>query len=215
MADDADRKPCCLACDRPIDGPAHVYRCPHCGSDNVARIPVANRQIQEAAAARAGKVQPVGHISPYKYLFPRPPKGVPKALWERLRPLRLFIIPVLTVIYAAAIIMIGSFVLEMRRTGRFPLAPPPAWQRTLRYIFPSAALLGSVGTTLLPYLARRRLRRFEREILADNSERCLECGYPLKGLPDKHRCPECGEPYDIATVKKTWERYFEAQRTKK
>lgn len=26
---------------------------------------------------------------------------------------------------------------------------------------------------------------------------CEECGYPLRGLPDD-RCPECGEPFDLA-----------------
>lgn len=25
---------------------------------------------------------------------------------------------------------------------------------------------------------------------------CLECGYRLTGLPSRHRCPECGTPYD-------------------
>ncbi len=25
---------------------------------------------------------------------------------------------------------------------------------------------------------------------------CLECGYRLTGLPARHRCPECGTPYD-------------------
>jgi hypothetical protein len=37
-------------------------------------------------------------------------------------------------------------------------------------------------------------------------EKCLKCDYSLVGLPSKHRCPECGEPYD-----KTW-LYFRPQR---
>jgi predicted RNA-binding Zn-ribbon protein involved in translation (DUF1610 family) len=215
MPEDADRRPYCLACDRPIDGPAHVYRCPHCGSYNVTRVPLTDRQRQEDAAARARKVMPVGHISPYKYLFPRPPKGVPKALWERLRPLRFFVIPVLILIYATAITLIGSLVADMRRTGRFPLAAPPAWQKTLRHAFPAVMIVTSAGITLLPYLARRRLRRFEQGILADDHEHCLECGYSLRGLPAEHCCPECGQPYSIAAVKETWRRYFEAQKNKK
>ena len=27
--------------------------------------------------------------------------------------------------------------------------------------------------------------------------RCLRCGYSLRGLPGA-RCPECGEPFDVA-----------------
>jgi hypothetical protein len=29
---------------------------------------------------------------------------------------------------------------------------------------------------------------------------CIHCGYGLNGLPDHHRCPECGMPYEWATI---------------
>lgn len=29
---------------------------------------------------------------------------------------------------------------------------------------------------------------------------CIHCGYTLLGLPDHHRCPECGRPYSLALV---------------
>jgi hypothetical protein len=29
---------------------------------------------------------------------------------------------------------------------------------------------------------------------------CIHCGYALEGLPDNHRCPECGRPYRIALI---------------
>jgi len=61
-------------------------------------------------------------------------------------------------------------------------------------------------------LVRRALRRFRAEVRSNNLEHCLECGYPLKGLPAEHRCPECGEPYSMETVRQTWRRYFEAQK---
>lgn len=31
-------------------------------------------------------------------------------------------------------------------------------------------------------------------------DRCLYCDYSLQGLPAPHRCPECGEAYDDATL---------------
>ena len=29
---------------------------------------------------------------------------------------------------------------------------------------------------------------------------CIHCGYGLTGLPDNHRCPECGQTYSFAVV---------------
>lgn len=29
---------------------------------------------------------------------------------------------------------------------------------------------------------------------------CIHCGYSLVGLPDGHRCPECGQPFTLALV---------------
>jgi len=29
---------------------------------------------------------------------------------------------------------------------------------------------------------------------------CIHCGYNLNGLPDGHRCPECGRPYSWAVI---------------
>jgi hypothetical protein len=29
---------------------------------------------------------------------------------------------------------------------------------------------------------------------------CIHCGYTLVGLPDGHRCPECGRQFSLATI---------------
>ncbi len=29
---------------------------------------------------------------------------------------------------------------------------------------------------------------------------CIHCGYSLEKLPDDHRCPECGMPYNLAVI---------------
>lgn len=34
---------------------------------------------------------------------------------------------------------------------------------------------------------------------------CPRCGYPLRGLPS-HRCPECGEPFDVKALVRPWSR---------
>lgn len=37
-------------------------------------------------------------------------------------------------------------------------------------------------------------------MLIDPQDRCLDCNYPLDGLPRPHRCPECGRPFDDVTI---------------
>lgn len=35
---------------------------------------------------------------------------------------------------------------------------------------------------------------------ANKQDRCFECNYPLRGLPERHKCPECGGEYDLRTL---------------
>ncbi len=37
-------------------------------------------------------------------------------------------------------------------------------------------------------------------MLVETLDHCLVCGYSLHGLPDVHRCPECGTDYDRRTL---------------
>jgi hypothetical protein len=38
---------------------------------------------------------------------------------------------------------------------------------------------------------------------------CLNCHYPLQGLPDTGTCPECEYPYDRATNERRWRTWEE------
>ncbi|NLE57177.1 MAG: zinc ribbon domain-containing protein [Planctomycetes bacterium] len=74
------------------------------------------------------------------------------------------------------------------------------------------AILAAIDVLMLHWLGRAS-RSLARQAVQSEYAFCPACGYSLKGLPDEYRCPECGEPYDIAIVKKTWERYVETQRS--
>ena len=53
-----------------------------------------------------------------------------------------------------------------------------------------AALVIGVGGALALQAIKFRLK--------DTLPFCIHCGYCLKGLPDDHRCPECGAKYSFA-----------------
>jgi hypothetical protein len=54
----------------------------------------------------------------------------------------------------------------------------------------------------------RKIDRLNRRARDANYSLCLTCGCCLNGLPDKHRCPECGTPYEIDDVKRKWSEYL-------
>ncbi|HPD28489.1 MAG TPA: hypothetical protein PLL20_00725 [Phycisphaerae bacterium] len=60
---------------------------------------------------------------------------------------------------------------------------------------------------ILPW-SRKEIVVLLREAGANDCRLCLHCGYNLKGLPAQHRCPECGSPYEIEQVKRTWSEYL-------
>jgi len=56
-----------------------------------------------------------------------------------------------------------------------------------------AIFVGAVALTLAAYVFRCAAK-------ARAEPFCIHCGYNLSGLPDNHRCPECGRPYSWRTI---------------
>jgi len=49
-----------------------------------------------------------------------------------------------------------------------------------------------------------RYRRYRRRARAEDYSICVHCAYPLRGLPESHRCPECGHEFDLAESREIW-----------
>jgi len=76
-------------------------------------------------------------------------------------------------------------------------------------------VIAGVGMSVIGYKAWKQfgagvVSRLCRQASEADYCLCLHCGYSLKGLPDDHRCPECGNPYNIADVKQQWTAYLAA-----
>ncbi len=54
----------------------------------------------------------------------------------------------------------------------------------------------------------QRVRALRARLLQHDLSLCLRCGYVLRGLPDEHRCPECGQGYRLADTRQQWEHWL-------
>jgi predicted RNA-binding Zn-ribbon protein involved in translation (DUF1610 family) len=204
MTDEPGHNACCSVCGHTIADAADVHRCPACGSYDVAMLRAGadgqNLSVKRRSMASEYDEDPVSiaTVNPFRFLLSKPPRGVPRACWERVRSLRHLVLILEFFWFGCMIVppLLGS-------VGRgIP------WLDRIWY---PVVLLSSVSSIVFPRLLKRAVRRLGAEIQGNNLEHCLECGYPLKGLPAEHRCPECGCAYDIAGVRETWRRYFKAQ----
>jgi hypothetical protein len=57
---------------------------------------------------------------------------------------------------------------------------------------------GLVWVIALPFVAAGYA--ISSAVAARKDPFCIHCGYDLNGLPDHHKCPECGLPYNWTTI---------------
>lgn len=77
-----------------------------------------------------------------------------------------------------------------------------------RWVGAAGALLQGSGAWLFGMAARRRRRWIRTHAYFI----CIDCGYPLTGLAEVGRCPECGSHYTAAEVCDYWRRSAGARR---
>ena len=111
--------------------------------------------------------------------------------------------------------------------------PKPYWQRVtwIRGVW-CALLLGAVVLPRLftsfgiAYLAlvviaagvlwvvcpRIAFHGLKGRLVENDCLMCLSCGYPLRGLPARHVCPECGWAYDAEKVQGAWRYWLDVRK---
>ncbi len=119
---------------------------------------------------------------------PPAPKAMSSAGWKQAR-----------LVIGASVVLSAGYILMMF-SKRNVLAAHIAWTTAGAIFFYYAA-----------YRFRRARVKFVADLRANDFAHCLECGYSLKGLPAKHKCPECGNDFDIAMVQESWKKYFADQ----
>jgi hypothetical protein len=90
--------------------------------------------------------------------------------------------------------IILSAVITSKLNGPFPL---------VMVGLATATILGIVIYWLRRVHQVRKLIRIHGRFL------CLNCHYPLTGLADQGRCPECDHPYDRPTNERRWRSWEE------
>jgi hypothetical protein len=139
--------------------------------------------------------------SVWRIAFGKRLKDIPHGMWSRLAPFR-------TAQAVCISLLIGLLVLHLfAGLEVFHIAPIPRGIRayTDHWLVPTFLVL-MFGLSIIRLVA---VRRFCADLFAHDFEICVECGYSLTGLPERHQCPECGKAYDMKETRLAWRRVFE------
>ena len=58
-----------------------------------------------------------------------------------------------------------------------------------------------------------RERRLVRRVIESDRQVCPRCTYDLRGLPNEHKCPECGSTFELEVVRSTWLHWWPVARS--
>lgn len=57
---------------------------------------------------------------------------------------------------------------------------------------------------VIEFFIGRSVRRFNDMVAMSGHMLCVGCGYDLSGLPEEHKCPECGQDYIASELREFW-----------
>ena len=137
----------------------------------------------------------------YHLLADRPPQSTPMAFWRSVSRLKLALrATTLLILLSFGSVAVGAIV-NLGYTQR-------AVERGGIVV---VAVLLVVHTTVLLYGFRFATGRYRRFLTEHELRVCMRCGYVLAELPSSHKCPECGDGYDLTLLAVKWQEWLDSQ----
>ena len=135
----------------------------------------------------------------YQMGFGGPPRWMPRAVWTYGRAWRRAATAVCVASWCVAAFLIVSLIwfnswILSRTTPGIPIY--------LTIVFLLAASRRPI--------AKRWAQSFSAHLKMYRGRVCLNCAYPLEGLPEAHVCPECATPYEMRETLEAWRRWLVA-----
>lgn len=125
-------------------------------------------------------------VSAWHYLTGKRPKGMQSGMWASFLRYRVY-----GGMVAAG--MVVCFILSV--LGGLQMHSFSFW--TFHSIFWPCMIVQAM-------IPRFAVGRIVRKLIRQDFAQCFECGYCLTGLPEQHRCPECGARYELKHVRERW-----------